>query len=213
MLTTRYKRSALIIIVAVFSLVIGIFLSQRLHLKHRVDLSQFHGTLLTKPRNVNAFELIGIDNRPFNNSSLKGQWTLVFFGFTSCGSICPTTMAELNKMYHLLETKQANSLPHVVMVSLDPARDTRERLQQYVKGFNQHFYGARGRDEDVKEWAKELGIAYAKMALKDKNNHNNYNIEHTGTLILFNPQGKLSAFFTMPHNAAFIANDFITLVS
>lgn len=206
-------RLTIVGICALMALFLGFFISQHLYWKKGIETSKFHGTILEKPRDVAAFELTGIDNRPFNNDSLHGRWTIMFFGFTNCGSICPTTMAELGKMYRVLEEKDAKVLPQVVMVSLDPERDSADKLNHYVKVFDRHFYGARGEEDAVKLMAHEMGVAYAKIALQGNGDAENYEIEHTGTLMLFNPKGQLSAFFTMPHKAALLASDYLLLVS
>ena len=198
---------------AMMALVLGFFISEQINLKHNKDRSQFHGTLLENPRDVNGFELTGIDHAPFNNASLQGHWTMVFFGFTSCGSICPITMAELGKMYQLLEEKKVKTLPEVVMVSLDPDRDSLAKLEHYVHVFNPHFFSARGDEEAVAEMTHEMGIVYAKIAHKGSEDAQSYDIEHTGTVMLFNPQGKLSAFFTTPHHSEQLAQDYQLLVS
>ncbi|OGV29912.1 MAG: photosynthetic protein synthase I [Legionellales bacterium RIFCSPHIGHO2_12_FULL_35_11] len=175
------------------------------------DKSLFKGTLLDSPRSVVQFSLIGVDNQPFNNLSLTGQWTLVFFGFTNCGYMCPTTMAMLGNTYRLLEKNGAQTLPKVVMITLDPQRDSLERLGNYVKAFDQHFYGARGDEEAIKSLTKDLGIAYANIAPEELGKQKQDNIEHTGAIMLFNPAGQLTAFFTTPHNAGDIAADFLLL--
>jgi protein SCO1 len=177
----------------------------------QINRDLFHGTLLDNPRPINQFSLTGVDNAEFNNSTLLGQWTLVFFGFTNCGYMCPTTMAELGKTYRLLEQKGAKTLPKVVMITLDPERDSIERLSQYVRAFDLHFYGARGNNEAIHSMTKDLGIAYAKIAPKDLGKEKQDDIEHTGAVILFNPEGKLTAFFTNPHSAENIASDFLML--
>lgn len=193
----------------IIGLSLGLFVSQYFHRTSTIDMSQFHGTWLDKPREVKAFELMGTDNEVFNNAKLEHQWTMMFFGFTSCSSICPTTMAELGKMIQLLEARGVKLLPQVVLVSLDPERDSLETLKQYVTAFNPNFYGARGESEDsVKAMAEEMGVAYMKVAPVNSVDEKNYNIEHTGTVMLFNPQGKLSAFFTMPHKAQSLADDY-----
>lgn len=176
-----------------------------------LDLSQFHGTLLTQPREIKPFNLMGIDGRTFNNASLQGHWTLLFFGFTSCHSVCPLTMAELGQMYRLLHNQHVQSLPQVVMISLDSERDTAERLAQYVHTFNAEFYGARGNEHDVAQLAHELGVAYATIQTQNKNTQQSYDIEHTGTIIMVNPQGKVTAFFTTPHQAQALADDYLLL--
>lgn len=200
-------------LLAFIGLVLGLFVSQQVHIHKGKHVDQFHGTFLDKPRAVQPFSLTGTDNRAFDNTSLQGHWTMVFFGFTSCGAICPTTMAELGKMYRLLEEKGVKKLPQVVMVSVDPTRDSLDKLDNYVKAFNTNFSGARGDEETVKIMAQEMGIAYAKIMLRDSEDKQNYDIEHTGTIMLFNPKGELSAFFTTPHQAPLLAKDYLLLVS
>ncbi len=68
-------------------------------------LRALNATVLSKPRPLSSFELTGIDNKPFTQANLQGHWTLFFFGFTNCRSICPTTLSELNKMFQFLEIK------------------------------------------------------------------------------------------------------------
>lgn len=202
-------RKTVVVLSAAVALLAGLFAFQHVH--KNANKEAFQGTLLNQPRDVSAFNLQGIDGKAMDNASLKGQWTLVFFGFTSCGSICPTTMAELAKMYSLLSQKNEATMPHVVMISIDPERDDLQRLQAYVKAFNPNFYAARGDESDVKKMTQELGIVYEKAATNG-NNPDNYDVQHSGTLVLFNPQGQVSAFFTMPHNAAALAADYQLMV-
>lgn len=178
------------------------------------DLRGLHATLLREPRLVNQFSLQATDNKPFTQHSLEKQWTLVFFGFTHCSLLCPTTMAELDKMYRFLQIKKAPVLPHVVMITLDPEQDSLSRLRQYVKAFNPNFSGARGSEKEIDAMTREFGIAYAKISNQTKKDSSQQdNIEHTGAILLFNPQGNLTAFFTTPHNAEIMANDFMLLTA
>lgn len=201
------------VLLAFAGLLSGIFVSQHLHFNKKIDVSEFHGTYLEHPRTINQFTLMGTDQKPFDNTSLQGQWTLVFFGFTNCGYLCPTTMAELGKMHRILEEKGIKKLPHVVMISIDPERDTLDKLGHYVTAFNPTFYGARGEDESIKLMTREMGIAYEKIANKESKDPQNYDVEHSGAVILFNPQGELNAFFTTPHHADLLAKDYMLLVS
>tara|TARA_Y100000588_G_scaffold332304_1_gene370462 strand:+ start:386 stop:1018 length:633 start_codon:yes stop_codon:yes gene_type:complete len=202
-------RLTVFILVAFVAMIVGLFVA--LHMEK--DLSKFHGTLLNKPRAVSPFTLTGTDGKSFSNSDLQGRWTMMFFGFTNCGYLCPTTMSELGKMYRFLEEKGVKNLPNVMMVSIDPERDSLERLNQYVKAFNPNFYGARGDEKNIKGMTKEFGIAYFKVALKNSSDEKNYDVEHTGTVMLFNPQGELRAFFTTPHQGDQLAEDYLLLTS
>ncbi len=137
----------------------------------------------------------------------------MFFGFTNCGYLCPTTMAELGKMYRLLQEEGVKTLPNVVMISIDPDRDNLEKLAHYVRAFDVHFYGARGDEASVKAMTSEMGIAWLKVVNKDAASPDHYDIEHTGTVLLFNPQGELAAFFTSPHDAKLLAKDYMLLTA
>lgn len=192
------------------SLIVGLFVAQHLPMHKKVDLTAFHGTLLASPRAVKAFELTGDDKQPFNQASLKGQWTLLFFGFTECGSICPTTLAALASMQHVLEAKGVKRLPRVVMISVDPARDSLDKLGAYVKTFHPGFYGVSGSPAMIKQLADELGIAYSKTPrqIDGVTSSTDYDVDHSGAIILFNPDGELTAFFSPPHEADALADDY-----
>jgi protein SCO1/2 len=179
----------------------------------QVDASQLHGTWLEKSRVIETFSLVGIDQKPFDNTSLQGRWTMMFFGFTHCGSVCPVTMAELAKMYRLLEEKDVKNLPRVVMISVDPERDSLDKLNHYVKAFDPHFYGARGDEEVISALTRELGVAWLKVTRHADDASEDYDIEHTGTVMLFNPKGELAAFFTTPHDAKLLAKDYMLIVN
>ncbi|MBA4697496.1 MAG: SCO family protein [Legionella sp.] len=188
-------------------LLIGAFVAHKSSLARHLDPTQFHGTFLEEPRSFKPFSLQSSENQPLTNDNLQGQWTFVFFGFTHCGYICPTSMAELNKMYQLIEKNETRPLPKVLMISVDPERDTLEKLHQYVKGFNPNFYGATGTETNLKQLTEEMGIAYVKVALPNTD-PKNYDIQHSGAVILINPEGKLQAFFTPPLQADMLAKDY-----
>lgn len=209
-LKTKSITFTVISLMAFMGLVAGIFVGQ--HVKKKKDMTPFYGTYLENPRPINQFHLTGIDGKLFDNKTLEGTWTLVFFGFTNCGSVCPTTMAELAKMHRILEEKNAKSLPRIVMISIDPERDTQEKLASYVTSFNKNFYGALGNEESIESMTQEMGIAYTKVILK-KEDSKTYDMQHSGALVLFNPKGELNAFFTTPHHADLLAKDYLLLVS
>ena len=201
------------IVLAIGALFTGFYVSQHMYSKKNIDVAQFHGTYLEHPRTVNEFKLTGTDQKSFDNTSLQGHWTIVFFGFTNCGYLCPTTMAELAKMYRILEEKKIKNLPQIVMISIDPERDTSDKLNRYVTAFQPSFYGARGDERFIKSMTREMGIAYAKVANQNDIDPQNYDIQHSGALMLFNPQGELNAFFTTPHHADLLAKDYMLLVA
>ena len=100
------------------------------------------------PRDPGEFELINHHGQPFTEASLEGDWTLLFFGFTYCPDVCPTTMSFLAEVKENLVDTEAEST-RVVMVSVDPARDTVEQLAQYVPYFHPEFLGVTGDFPDI----------------------------------------------------------------
>ncbi|KTC98958.1 SCO1/SenC family transporter protein [Legionella geestiana] len=206
----RIKRVVLVLLMCVAGILATFYVSQ-MSKKKPLDSSQLYGTLLSNPRDINAFELSGTDGTPFNNASLKGRWTLLFFGFTQCGHICPTTMAELGTMYRELEKQGVTPLPRVVMISIDPARDSLKTLKHYTRAFNPHFEGARGEESAVSALAREMGIAWE--AVQPRPGAQGYDIQHSGTIMLVNPNGQLQAFFTPPLVAANLAKDYALIVA
>jgi protein SCO1/2 len=192
---------ALSLLGAIF-LCLGIYSFDHYH----KDPTIFHGTLLETPRNIPGFALVGTDGQPYTQASLHGQWTLMFFGFTHCGSICPVTMAKLAKMVQELEEKHTHPLPKVVFITLDPEQDSLDRLAHYVHSFKANFFAARGSTQQIDAMTYALGIAYMQASKSQP-------LEHSGTLMLFNPEGQLAAFFTPPHSIKDLVADYQWLIS
>lgn len=171
------------------------------------------GTLLPQPRALNAFQLTGVDGKPFTNQNLKGHWSLLFFGFTNCGYVCPTTMVAVKKVYiNLKNDKQL--LPQVYLISIDPVRDTPERIRTYVTRFNPDFKGATGDQKQLDDLTRDLGVLYLKVKPSNTSlKQADYDIDHSGTLLLINPEGKLAAIFSMPHDPELITKDYQNIIS
>jgi protein SCO1/2 len=163
------------------------------------------GVYLPQPRtDIMDFKLTDNHGKPFTRDNLKGHWTMMFFGFTNCGLVCPTTLAALRDMYKTLQkTLPADQLPQVVMVSVDPERDTVKRMNDYVTSFDPHFIGARADIDETVQLEKNLHIAAAKI---ESNGH--YTINHSAEILLFNPLGQLQAFLTYPHHAPQMVKDY-----
>jgi protein SCO1 len=173
---------------------------------------ELHGTLVAPMRDLKPFELIDTQHRPFNLTSFNGHWTILFFGYTQCRSICPTTMAELHKINTILKKSHHLNIPvQIVMISLDPKRDTEQSLGQYVKGFDTDFLGALGSKLTIDAMTQQLGVVYDTQAALGNNQTNDGQIDHSGTLTIINPEGKIVAFVTPPVAAQDVAEDLATL--
>jgi len=154
--------------------------------------------LFEVPRSFDEFTLTDHRGQPFTKAQLEGQWTLIFFGFTYCPDICPTTMAFLNTLVKELQGTEVGSDTRVVMVSVDPARDTVEQLAGYVPFFNADFLGVTGEFLDIHRFATALNTPFRKVPGED----GDYLIDHGGNIALINPMGDFHAFFKPPFELA-----------
>lgn len=152
---------------------------------------------LERPRILDNFELLADSGEEFHTDDLSGRWTLVFFGFTHCPDICPTTLATLDSFYQTLdEETRANT--DVLLVSVDPKRDTPEKLRDYVRYFNEDFRGITGEFLNLKRFANQLNVPFNKVPLED----GQYTVDHGSQVVLINPRGHYHAFFRAPLDPA-----------
>jgi protein SCO1/2 len=158
------------------------------------DLRINGAIVFDKPRIFSDFELVDHRGEAFNLARMKDIWTIVFFGFSHCPDICPTTLAILNDTYSKLKDSEKERL-QVVMISLDPQRDTVEKLAEYVPYFNQQFTGVTGNQRAIRLLAAELNVAHNPVPLDG----DDYTIDHSTHLILINPMGHYHGFFKAPH--------------
>jgi len=161
-------------------------------------------TVLSEPMTVPSFKLTDQHGQPFTEKNLQGQWTFLFFGYTYCPDICPMTLAILNQVDQQLQDKKTAVHPKVIFISVDPARDTTERLGQYVSYFNTAFLGVTGLEEQLQTLTSPLGIAYR----RSNESSENYLIDHSASILLINPQAQLQALISPPHDATAIAEDY-----
>lgn len=152
---------------------------------------------LERPRILDEFSLLADSGREFSTNDLAGRWTLVFFGFTHCPDICPTTMSTLNSFYQTLD-EETRADTDIVLVSVDPKRDTPEKLHDYVRYFNKDFRGLTGEFLDLKRFANQLNVPFNKVPLED----GNYTVDHGSQVVLINPRGHYHAFFRAPLDPA-----------
>lgn len=174
------------------------------------DKTLIAATLLGKPRPINQFVLTDINGKNFGKENLRGHWTLMFFGFTNCGYVCPTTLAGLNQMYSELQSElPAAQMPQVVMVSVDPERDSVEVMRAFVHKFNKNFIGVRGDIKQTKQLAKQMSAVFTKVVMAD----GTYMMNHSAEIMLVDPQGNLRAFLPFPHKGPQMANDYMVLIN
>lgn len=158
------------------------------------------------PRRLSDFALVDQHGEPFTLDRLRGGWSLLFFGYTFCPDICPITMATLRQFEQVLadvDSKAADSV-RIVMVSVDPERDTPERLGEYVGFFGEDYIGATGEYIDIFNFARQVNVAFGYTPQED----GSYLVNHSGQIVLINPQGHFQGFFKVPHDPEQMARTF-----
>lgn len=142
------------------------------------------GFIFPTARELKPFELMSTNGSAFTEKNLRGHWTLLFFGFTHCSSICPTTLSLLKNSYVKLHKTYPNL--QVVFISLDPVRDTRAALSKYTKAYHPDFISVSGKIQELRKLQSQLGV----YSSNDASAANNYQIQHTASIMLINPRGE-----------------------
>lgn len=166
--------------------------------------AEIQGTVLERPRPVPDFQLLDQDGVAVDGSMLRGRWSVLFFGFTHCPDVCPTTLYSLKRAVAELDQP-----PQVIFVSVDPMRDTVERIAPYVRYFDPAFIGLTGELADVQALTDGLGVAvaYVPLATGEGGGAEGYTVDHTASLFVIDPQGRLAALLHAPHHPAALARD------
>lgn len=199
---TRIHKTVLFLVAAI-ALVIGLTVSKVLNAPSQLDpaaLADAGIILLPQSRALPALSLSDEHGTPQALDQLKGRWTLLFFGYTFCPDICPTTLAELRQVRSQLPAEALARL-QVTMVSIDPQRDTPEQLRQYLGYYNAGFTGLTGSLSDIQQLASAVSIPF----IPGDTSREHYTVDHSGNLALIGPDGRQRGFIRAPLNPTKLA--------
>ena len=157
------------------------------------------GTWLPQPKPLADFHLTDHLGRPFTSHNLQGRPSLVFFGFTHCPDVCPTTLVKLAQI------RKVAALPglQVLFVSVDPQRDTPAALRPYVHAFDPDFIGLTGDPKSIEKIAAEFGVAVNRVDLPG----GDYTMDHSAVVFLLDGRGQIVGVFTPPFDIQRFAAD------
>ncbi|MDY6946396.1 MAG: SCO family protein [Pseudomonadota bacterium] len=206
---SRAKSIGLAALVAIVAIAAGMLLSRAL-VDRAGGPTLAKATLIDPPRPLPPMAFVDQQGQPFGVEQLRGHWSILFFGFTHCPDVCPTTLALLAQVEKTLADLPAEQRPHIVLVSVDAKRDTPERLAAYVKSFSPTFTGVTAGDQPaVEAFALKLGVPVALSPLPD----GNYSVDHSAAIFVVDPSGALRALSSTPHNVPVIAEDYRSIVA
>lgn len=206
---TRLQKTVLVL-VAVIAAVIGLTFSKVLNSPRQADPAQLLEAgivLLPQGRPLPPVSLTDQDGQAVALQSLTGKWSLVFFGYTFCPDICPTTLAQLRQLEDRLPPATRERL-QVVMVSVDPQRDTPAQLKQYLAFFDPAYRGLTGELADIQQLSGALGIPF----IPGDTGREDYTVDHSGNLALIGPDGTQRGFVRAPLDVARLAERLPQLV-
>ena len=161
-------------------------------------------------RALPEFELVDHNRKPVTRSQLKGQWSLLFFGFTHCPDICPIGLQTLADMVRAIDDNDVSDALQVYFVSVDPERASPEILAEYVTYFDPLFHGVTAPLERLTPLTRSLGIAH--MIRNQTDASPDYDVDHSAAIVLINPQAEYAGLFGAPQNAQAMARDMTRII-
>jgi protein SCO1/2 len=174
-------------LIAFIALVIGVVVAINIAPPGSDKQTQFV-SLYPAARVLPDFQLVDHNNQTFTANNLKDHWSLVFVGYTYCPDICPTTLAELKGIYPELQKIPTDFPIQVVLLSVDPKRDTPERLNEYINFFNPDFIAVSGEHAQLFPMVRAMGMMYS---MSQSTDNPDYLVDHSSSVVVVNPMAQV----------------------
>ena len=202
------KRNIIFILLVLFGIT-GIFTYfQSLPSLLEKKPSLITGKILVRPMEIANFELTDQNNEVFNKKSLEGGWTVLFFGYTNCPDVCPTTIYKLAEVKNGIKEDLPSANFNTVLVTLDPDRDSAERLDEYIGYFDETMLGVTGTYENIQSFTSSLSVFYQRI-----NKEEGYDFNHTASIFVFDKDGSLFATMSPANTVGELESDFFTILN
>lgn len=207
------KFTAILIAVAVAAAGLGLFVALQTFGGKAPARPELQTALLyPQPREAAPFALRQSDGTQLTSGELHGHWTLLFLGYTSCPDVCPTTLQDLAQAQKQWAALPDSTRPRLLFVSVDPRRDTPDRLGQYVHAFHPDTIAATADDATLENFARAFGLVFMKSPGPHfAQNPDDYSMDHSANLVLIDPQGRIAGTIRPPLQPQKIAADLLAL--
>jgi protein SCO1/2 len=204
-----FNRTTAIVLIAALAAALGLWASQKYFGQaHRSNLPRTEAVrLFDPPRTLPAYSLRQSDGTQLIPGELKGHWTLVFLGFTHCPDVCPTTLAQMSVAQKSWESIAEASRPRVLFVSVDPERDTPDKIGEYAHGFHKDTLAATADVPALEAFAKSLSMVFAKVPAPEGAPADQYTMDHSASMAVLDPQGRMAGLLRPPFDPNVIAKD------
>jgi protein SCO1/2 len=194
-------------------IIVGAGLAAALWWRSHVFIAQPNlatGAMLAPRRALPDFTLIDHQGRAFAPASLRGAWSMLFFGYTNCPDVCPATLSTLAVVEKRLRAAGDRVRPRVVFISVDAARDTPAQLARYVPYFDPEFLGATAKDQPtIEAVARDFGVVVLLSPRKD----GAYSVDHSSAIFVVDPSGRIAAILGGPFTPDALQDDFRRIVA
>lgn len=198
-----------VILIGLVLMGLGVWVAHYLLESHQPSLPKPPAHYLRSGKPLTGFTLIDYNHKPFTASRFKGKWTFLFFGYTNCPDVCPTTLLKMrlvwNKMPASVQTPPA---PQMVFVSVDPRRDTPELLKKFVTFYRPNFLGVTGKAKQINILIHQVGGHYS---FTKNPNGKGYTVNHSAQIILVDPEGEMRAVFSPPQKVDELLHSYIKI--
>ena len=210
MVSTRKHAAVLFkVTLSLTALCLGLWLGLNIDSKPSASPPTANGAVFESPRPLTALTLHDHLGASFDLRRLTDHWTFLYLGYTHCPDLCPTTLAALSVAKRAL-TRESPKLPiQFVFVSVDPQRDTQERLKDYVAFFDPSLIGVTGTPDNLKALSRQFGSSYR----LPKDRGKGYAVDHTDVILIVSPEPAFAAVLTPPHDGTRMAEDFRRVVA
>ncbi len=208
-----FNRTTIYVLIAALAAALGLWAAQHFFAPSaKSSLPATRAVRLFEPaRTLPAFTLRQSDGTPLVPGELKGHWTLVFLGFTHCPDVCPTTLAEMAKAQKQWAALPETTRPRLLFVSVDPERDTPDRIGEYAHAFHRDTIAATADIPALESFAKSLSMVFAKVPPPEGIPADQYSVDHSATMAVLDPQGRMTGIVQPPFDPLAIAADMTAL--
>lgn len=207
-----FTRTTAYILIAALAAGLGLWAAQAWFGASTSALPQTEAVrLFPQPRELPAFSLQQSDRTRLVPGELKGHWTVVFLGFTHCPDVCPTTLADLAQAQKQWAALPDPVRPRVLFVSVDPERDSPDRIGEYAHAFHRDTIAATGDIPSLETFARSMSLVFMKMPPEGDAPGGQYSVDHSAALAVLDPQGRMAGVIQPPLVPKAIASDLLAL--
>ncbi len=209
-----FNRTVIVVLLVALFAGLGLLASRKFFAAPEAQQPRLQAVkLFPQPRELPDFALQQSDGTQLMPGELHGHWTLVFIGFTYCPDVCPTTLAQLAQAQRQWEALPESTRPRVLFVSVDPERDTPDRIGEYAHAFHRDTLAATADVPSLEAFTRSLSMVFAKVPAPDGAPANQYSIDHSASIAVLDPRGRMAGVITgsAVDDPAAIAADLLAL--